>query len=93
MRVSTERSPLERPEDLAEERELPGGAPSMGLSARGALELERLRLGDERAHRKDTDSGFGPRERDLVAAACRAEAFGRRRGNKHRALHACHARL
>ena len=77
-----ERSPLEGPEDLAEERELPRGAPRMGLSVRRALELERLRLRDHRAHREDRDPVPGPRERDLVAA-----------GNEQRPLDTCHARL
>ena len=51
-----ERSPLEGPEDLAEESELPRGAPRVGLSVRRALELERLRLRDQRAHREDRRS-------------------------------------
>ena len=38
-----QRSPLEGPQDLAEESELPRGPPRMGLALRRALELERLR--------------------------------------------------
>ena len=49
---------------------------------RRAFELERLRLGNERAHREDRDPVAGPRERDLVAA-----------GNEQRTLDTCHARL
>ena len=75
-------APLEGPEDLAEESELPRGAPRLGLSLRRALELERLRLRDERAHREDPDAVPGPRERNLVAA-----------GNEQRPLDPCHARL
>ena len=54
----------------------------MGLSLRRALEVERLRLRDERAHREDPDPVAGPRERDLLAA-----------GNEQRALDTRHARL
>ena len=88
-----ERSPLEGPQDLAEESELPRGAPRLRLSLRDALELERLRLRNQRAHREDPDPVPGPRERDPVAAASHAEALGRRRGNEQRPLDTCHARL
>ena len=77
-----ERSPLEGPEDLAEESELLRGAPRMGLPLRRALELERLRLRDQRAHGEDRNPVPGPRERNLEAA-----------GNEQRPLDACHARL
>ena len=52
-----------------EQSELPRGAPRVGLALRRALELERLRLRDHRAHREDPDPVLRPRERDLVAAA------------------------
>ena len=77
-----ERTPLEGPEDLAEERELPRGAPRVRLAVRRALELEGRRLRDERAHREDADPVAGARQRDLVPA-----------GNEQRPLDACHARL
>ncbi len=77
-----ERPPLERPEDLTEQRELPRGAPRVRLSLRGALEIERLRLRDQRAHREDADSVAGPRERDLLTA-----------GNEQRTLNTGHAGL
>ena len=54
----------------------------MRLSLRRALELERLRLRDQRAHREDADPVARPRERDLLAA-----------GNEHRPLDTCHASL
>ena len=77
-----ELAPLEGPEDLAEERELPRGAPRVRFAVRRALELERLRLRDHRAHREDPDPVAGPRQRDLVAA-----------GHEQRPLDARHARL
>ena len=77
-----ERAPLEGPEDLAEERELPRGAPRVRFAVRRALELERLRLRDHRAHREDPDPVAGPRQRDLVAA-----------GHEQGPLDARHARL
>src|SRR5262245_33990893 len=70
-----ERAPLERSENLREERELPPGAPRVRLALRRALELERFRLRDQRAHRKDSDPVRRSRERDLVAPACRAGAI------------------
>ena len=69
-----EGSPLERTEDLAEERELPGGAPRMGLAARRALEFERLRLRDQRAHREDPD----PARSSAGARPCRCQGRTRR---------------
>ena len=43
-------SPVERAKNFAEKRELPGGPPCVGLAARRALEVQRLRLGDQRSH-------------------------------------------
>src|SRR5688500_6452163 len=54
----------------------------MGIALRYAVEFERLRLVDERAHGEDRDPVRGPGERHLLLA-----------GNEHRALDACHARL
>ncbi len=54
----------------------------MRLSLRRALELERLRLGDQRAHREDGDTVPGPRQRNLLTAR-----------NEQRILDTRHARL
>src|SRR5262245_13959048 len=77
-----ERSPLEGPEDLAQQSKLPRGAPRVRLSVRRALELERLRLWNYRAHREHRDSVAGPWQRDLMTA-----------GNEQRFLDTGHARL
>src|SRR6185436_9946577 len=75
-------SPLEGPENLPQQSELPRRAPRMGLAARRAFELERLRLRNQRAHGEDRNPVAGPRKRDFLTA-----------GNEHRSLDTCHTRL
>jgi hypothetical protein len=62
-------SPLERAEDLPEQRELAGRTPRMRFFAGGAFEFEGLRFGDDGTHREDADARRGARKGDLLAAA------------------------
>ncbi len=50
-----ERAPADPGEQVAERRELARRAPHVGVAARDAVEIERLRFGHERAHRDDAD--------------------------------------